>query len=325
MICKTIVFEGIENQRIDVFLAKEFSDQSRAMWQDFIEKGFIKVLGVVVKSKYRLRMGDVIEIDSENIEKNNASINDIKPLNLDLSIVFENENLVVINKPAGLTTHPGSGNVDNTLVNVLVNQYNKSELSNCGGIERLGIVHRLDKDTSGLIIVAKNNTSHIKLARQIETKTCKRKYLALCYGVFVPSSGNITTGIAPQKKDHRKMEAVDELDGKIAITNYRTIKVFAGGAISLVEFSLETGRTHQIRVHALHKKHPLVGDHVYFNDKYRNDFDKLTANQRQAVLHFTRQALHSFYLNFTDPISRKNIELEICLPDDMSELINLLK
>ena len=319
-----MIYTETEEQRIDIFLTKNVADNSRSVWQEYIENGFVKVNGKVVKSKYKLSEGDEIELNDEEINKVKILDTTIKPLDIDLDIAFENENLLVVNKPAGLITHPGAGNHDGTLVNALVNKYN---LSDCGGAERLGILHRLDKDTSGLIIVAKHNVAHTKIAKQIEAKSCKRKYLALCYGVFVPSSGNITANIAPQKIDHRKMEVVspDTPHSKIAITNYKTVEIFCGGAVSLVEFSLETGRTHQIRVHALHNKHPLIGDKVYVSNKYRYDFDKLSPEQKQLLLNFHRQALHSYYLNFIEPITRKKIELEIDLAQDMQELIDQLK
>jgi 23S rRNA pseudouridine1911/1915/1917 synthase len=319
-----MIYTDAEQQRIDVFLTKNVADHSRSVWQEYIEKGFIKVNGKVIKSKYKLSEGDEIDLNDAEINKIKILDTTIKPLDIALDIAFENENLLVVNKPAGLITHPGAGNHDGTLVNALVNKYN---LSDCGGAERLGILHRLDKDTSGLIIVAKNNVAHTKIAKQIETKSCKRKYLALCFGVFVPSSGNITTNIAPQKNDHRKMEVVAEgtPHSKTAITNYKTIEIFCDGAVSLVEFSLETGRTHQIRVHALHSKHPLIGDKVYVSNKYRYCFEGLSAEKKQLLLNFDRQALHSYYLNFTEPVTRKKIELEIDLPTDMQDLIKQLR
>ncbi len=318
-----MIYTEDKKQRIDIFLTNNVDDHSRSVWQKFIDDGLVKVNNKIVKSKYQLNNGDDIELNLEEINKIKELDLTIKPLDIKLDIVFENENLLVINKPSGLITHPGAGNHDGTLVNALVNKYT---LSDCGGIERLGILHRLDKDTSGLIIVAKNNISHTKIAKQIETKSCKRKYLALCYGVFVPSSGNITTNIGPQKIDHRKMEVTDiaNIKSKIAITNYKTIKILKDGAFSLVEFSLETGRTHQIRVHSLHSKHPIIGDKVYTNSKYRYNFENLSQEERQLLLNFNRQALHSYYLNFKEPITGKTIELEIDLPDDMKNIITLL-
>ncbi len=320
---KTIFFQDLVSKRIDVYLAQQFPEKYRTQWQYFIELGLIKVEDKIIKSKYKLSEGQKITIDIEKIEQIENLSKQIKPLNINLDIIFENENLAIINKPIGLATHSGPGNIENTLTGALINKYGKESLSDCGEVDRPGIVHRLDKNTTGLIIVAKNNFSHVSLANQIKLKTCKRKYLALCHGVFMPTNGIITTTIARDSDDYRKRKVVDSNQGKIAITHYKTINIFAEGSLSLVEFELETGRTHQIRVHALYKKHPVIGDNVYCNNKYKtlNNLDYLV---KKAILEFSRQALHSFYIKFIEPTTLKEIEVLIPLPLDMQDIIKMV-
>jgi 23S rRNA pseudouridine1911/1915/1917 synthase len=231
-------------------------------------------------------------------------------------ILFEDDHMLVIDKPAGLITHPGNGRHDKTLVNALLFKIGDS-LSGINGVMRPGIVHRLDKDTSGLMVVAKNDLAHKNLASQIEDRSLKRNYLALCYGVPKPLSGRINKNIDRSHKNRLKMTIVKS-SGKRAVTNYDVKEVYLDGAVSLVECRLDTGRTHQIRVHMDEIGHPLVGDNLYKSKrKYLGELDEELQN---CINHFPRQFLHSYKIAFSHPVSKKEMEFEIPLPKDLEDL-----
>ncbi|WP_347939145.1 RluA family pseudouridine synthase [Rickettsia oklahomensis] len=242
----------------------------------------------------------------------------IEAANIALDIIYENDDLIVINKAAGMTVHPGAGHHNDTLVNALLH-YTKN-LSDIGSSERPGIVHRLDKDTTGLMVVAKNNKAHMLLANQIEQRQVIRKYKALIWGVINPLEGVIKNNVGRSRSDRQKMTIL-KYGGKEAVTHYKTLELFYGGTISMVECKLSTGRTHQIRVQLSHLKHSVVGDQTYGNNnrKVTHSPPELKAK----LIDFKRQALHSWYLSFTHPTSNEIMEFSCKLPSDMEEIISL--
>ena len=300
MLSKKIIVNN--NERLDVFLSKHFKqDYSRAEIQDLIKNGKVKVNNIIVcKPSFCVKNEDVVDVAFEPKVKDTF----LQPKEMKIDIVFENENLLVINKPVGLTVHPGAGNKNNTLVNGLLDLQNKGKvtLSNERGCERIGIVHRLDKDTSGLMIIAKHNKAHRLLAELIKNHEIDRRYLALVHGVPVPPIGRIEEYMCRDKKCIQKMKICQKDDdgAKFSATNYKVLKVVDDGKKSIVECKLETGRTHQIRLHMQTIKHPLVGEQIYTQ-----------SNLRQIDLNegYTHQMLHSYKLSFNDPVNGKMIEL----------------
>ena len=319
---KTFSVEEIgNNPRLDKFLAAKFNDITRTQIKKIIISKNLSINNKIVSSpSQKIRIGDKISFSiSEN--KNEY----IKPEKIKIDIVYEDNDLIVLDKPSGIVVHPGAGNKSGTLVNGLVYHYNKN-LSDLNGIYRPGIVHRIDKETSGLIVVAKNNFSHAKLAKQFSDHTIKRKYLALIWGVLRPLKGKIITLISRSKKN-RQLMAVSEISGKKAITNYKTLKVFANDEIpkiSLVECVLETGRTHQIRVHLSHKGNGLIGDKKYGKQK-KMKFKKINKKVEEVLKSFNRQALHAQSLGFTHPSKNRQIEFGSKLPQDFKKILDILK
>ncbi len=261
---------------------------------------------------YKVKPGDEFTLTIPAAKPSEILANPI-PLN----IVYEDKYLLVINKQAGLTVHPGAGNHGDTMVNALLSHC-AGKLSGIGGVERPGIVHRLDKDTSGLMVVAKDDNTHHSLAKQIELRELKRVYLAVVWGVLSPPNGKIEANIGRSKTNRKKM-AVFRTSGKKALTHYKTLENF-GGLFSLVECRLETGRTHQIRVHMAHKGNSLVGDQSYGNNKR-----KIPGQIADLIREFPRQALHSAKIAFTHPKTGKSMEFTAELPADIKELIRNLK
>ena len=248
---KLSVTELDVGNRLDIFLTKKIQSLTRSNLKKIIEAKQVLINKSIIHSpSYKIRFGEKIFVNlDQKIEQH------LMPANIKLNVVYEDDSILIINKPSGMVVHPGAGNFKNTLVNALIYKY-KKKLSNLNGEMRPGIVHRIDKETSGLIVVAKNNISHSNLGKQFNEHTIKRKYLTLVWGVIRPLSGRIETLIARNKKN-RQLMSVSEINGKKAITNYKTLKVFDVNnipKISLVECKLETGRTHQIRVHMLTKK-----------------------------------------------------------------------
>ena len=319
---KTFSVEEIgNNPRLDKFLAAKFNDITRTQIKKIIISKNLSINNKIVSSpSQKVRIGDKISFSiSEN--KNEY----IKPEKIKIDIVYEDNDLIVLDKPSGIVVHPGAGNKSGTLVNGLVYHYNKN-LSDLNGIYRPGIVHRIDKETSGLIVVAKNNFSHAKLAKQFSDHTIKRKYLALIWGVLRPLKGKIITLISRSKKN-RQLMAVSEISGKKAITNYKTLKVFVNDEIpkiSLVECVLETGRTHQIRVHLSHKGNGLIGDKKYGKQK-KMKFKKINKKVEEALNSFNSQALHAQSLGFTHPSKNRQIEFGSKLPQDFKKILDILE
>lgn len=285
-------------RRLDIFLQNEFQDKTRSHIKHWIDNADVLVNGKTVKAGYSLRENDII-----NLGEIEEKVLSAKPQDIPIDIVYEDEDLAVINKPQGMVVHPAINNYDGTLVNALM--YKFDSLSSINGVIRPGIVHRLDKDTSGLLVVAKNDNAHVSLSNQIATKECKRIYWALVDGV-VKSDGEIKTLIGRDKKNRLKMAVTN--DGKVAETMYRVLEVL--GNYTFVEFELKTGRTHQIRVHSAYLHHPIVGDKLYNNNKCK--------------FNLNGQLLHAKKLILTHPRTNKLMTFECELPDYFKKvLINL--
>ncbi len=297
-----------KGQRVDVVIAEAFKEFSRSHLQKLIKEGAVKVDGKEIKPKLILQGGELIEI----LAKETPKLKD-KPENIDLEIIHEDQDLLVVNKASGLVVHPGAGNTSGTLVNGLLNF--DSSLSY---LPRAGIVHRLDKDTSGLMVVSRNEKTYLNLINQLKERTVTRKYTALVVGE--PSlSGVIDKPIGRHPKVRTKQAVVNS--GKEAISRFKRVKSLRG--YSLLEVLLETGRTHQIRVHLSYLGFPIVGDKTY---GARRKYVKGTSeNLRNKINQFKRQALHASSLTFIHPSTKEALTFDSELPDDMKQLIRALK
>ena len=319
-IINLIVGQNSDKKRIDAFIFDKSPKISRTRIKNLILDKRLKINGKINSSpSKKVSLGDNITLEIPVPRK--ASL---KPFNFKLDIVYEDDDLIVINKPAGISMHPGPGNYDNTVVNALMN-YDKIKLSSIGNELRPGIIHRIDKDTSGLVVIAKNNQSHEIISKQFREHSIDRVYNALIWGKVRPQSGIIETLITRSSKNRQLMD-VSFLKGKKAITKYKTLKVFEGTNIptlSLLECKLETGRTHQIRVHMNFKGNQIVGDKKYIKKykklKYVND----EINDR--IMKLDRQFLHAKILGFTHPKSNKKLFFESNLPEDLKKIINELE
>ena len=289
-----------EKVRLDVYLANEKKDLSRTIIKKHIEDGNILVNGQKQKTSYKLQEGDEILI---NIPK--AKDINIRAQNIPIDIIYEDNDIIVVNKPKGMVVHPAIGNTDGTLVNAIMNIC-KDSLSGIGGEIRPGIVHRLDKDTSGLLIVAKNDEAHIKMSEEIKNREITKIYIALVRGIVTENEATIDMPIGRSTKDRKKMAV--RKDGKNAITHFKVLKRYKN--YTLLQIKIDTGRTHQIRVHMAEIGHPVVGDYVYSNGK--NEFG------------VEGQMLHSNILKFKHPISGKEICLEAELPEYFAKIIQNL-
>ena len=248
----------------------------------------------------------------------------LKPYKFKLDIIYEDKDIIIINKPAGIVIHPGAGNYDNTIVNALMN-YCGGNLSNIGDELRPGIVHRIDKDTSGLIVIAKNNFAHENLSIQFNKHSIKRVYQLLIWGKLRPQKGIIKTFIKRSTKNRQLME-VGSTKGKVAITNYKTLEVFENNktpTLSLVECKLETGRTHQIRVHMSYKGNNILGDKKY-KKKFKK-FKNIDSKLENLLLKLDRQFLHAKTLGFTHPVNGKKIEFSSFLPQELENILKMLR
>lgn len=296
---KKITFSNEASERIDKFLMNELVDVSRTNIQNLINDKYILVNDEVVKSNYKLKNGDEILIKYKEAEEL-----DVKKQNIPIDIVYEDDDLLIVNKEKGMVVHPSVGHKDGTLVNALM--YHSENLSSINGVIRPGIVHRIDKDTSGLLIVAKNDVTHTKLSEMIANKEVKRKYYALVHGVINHDYGTIDAPIARNPKERKEMAVIDE--GKKSVTHFRVVERF--NKYTLIECELETGRTHQIRVHMKYINYPLVGDLVY---------------GPRRTLDTNGQMLHSKSLEFVHPITSKNIEVDTELPNYFTTILNSLE
>ena len=307
-------------KRIDIFLSDKLKELTRSNIKKIINLKNVTVNKIVVEaqSKKIKEKDEIIITFQEEINKK------IKPFKKQLDIVYEDKDLIIINKPQGMVVHPGAGNKNNTLVNVLVGNY-KMKLSNLSGSTRPGIVHRIDKDTSGLLVVAKNNFTHASLGKQFSEHSIKRKYIALVWGVLRPLKGTIETFITRSKRN-RQLMTTDEFKGKKAITKYSVIKVFDKKdipKISLIEFELKTGRTHQIRVHMIFKGTSLLGDQKY--RKRNMKFKKIDKTFEEILNSFKGQVLHAATLGFHHPRNLKKVEFKTKLPLKFKKLVDFLE
>lgn len=284
-------------KRFDVFLSEKNKDFTRSRIKHLIDEGLATVNGKKVKSGYLLKAGDNVSADFP------APVHtDILAENIPLDIVYEDDDLLVVNKPQGMTVHPAGSLRSGTLVNALM--YNVKNLSGIGGKIRPGIVHRIDKDTSGLLVVAKNDFSHLALQKQIQDKTCHREYVAVTHGVWKEETGEIENFLARGKTKHEKIFVVPMGQGRLAKTDYKVLR--QSGALAVVWFNLHTGRTHQIRVHASTKGHAIVGDKLYgIKEKYN----------------LAGQLLHAYKLQFVHPRTEKLMTFTCPLPKYFSDFL----
>ena len=315
-----IVKDDDKNLRVDVFINKKENDISRTRVKNLILNENLKLNNEIIKDpSKRIIAGDILELTIPEPKK--ASI---KPYKYKLNIVYEDEDLVVLNKPAGIVMHPGAGNFDKTIVNALIN-YDKNSLSNIGDELRPGIVHRIDKNTSGLVVIAKNNQAHEHLSIQFSKHSITRVYQLLIWGKIRPSKGKIETLITRSSKNRQMME-VSISKGKKAITNYNTIEVFENNhspTLSLLECKLETGRTHQIRVHMKYLGNSIVGD-----DKYKKKFKKIKNIDpllEKNLISLNRQFLHAKTLGFIHPKKNQEMIFNSILPHELEIILKILR
>ena len=306
--------------RIDKFLQLQINELSRTRLQALIRDGQVKLNNTIIgSSSKKIKENDKITV-SFPAQKETL----IKPNKIPLDILYDDNDLIVINKDPGVVVHPGAGNYENTIVNGLLFQY-QNNLSSVGGKLRPGIVHRIDKDTSGVIVIAKNDNAHINLSNQFSKHTIKRVYEALVWGSLKPQKGKINEKISRSIRN-RQLMAVRKEKGKVAITNYKTIKIFQNldlPKISLLECQLETGRTHQIRVHMNFKGNPILGDKSY--GKTKKKFKKINSDVEEKLNNFNRQALHAKSLGFFHPRTGKEVFFAAKRPTDFDTLIKSLK
>lgn len=295
-----IVEQDAVNIRLDLFLSKHFEDKSRSYLQNLIEEGSVKINGKIKKSNYKLKLNDIVHIDIPDP----VALN-VEPENIPLNIVYEDSDVIVINKPQGMVVHPASGVQNGTLVNALLNHC--EDLSGINGVARPGIVHRIDKDTSGVLVVAKNDNAHNKLAQQLKDHSMTRAYIALVEGVLKKEEGTVDVPLGRHPVERIKIAVVK--DGRRAVTHYRVLERFKSN--TLVECVLETGRTHQIRVHMAHIGHPLVGDPVYGYKKQRFNLEG--------------QMLHAKKLGFIHPSTGTYIEFESEMPEYFERVVGILR
>ena len=315
-----IVKDEDKNLRVDVFINKKESEISRTRVKNLILNKNLKLNNKIIEDpSKKIIVGDILELIIPKPKQ--ASL---KPYKYNLDIVYEDEDLIVLNKPAGIVMHPGAGNFDNTIVNALIN-HDKNSLSNIGDELRPGIVHRIDKNTSGLVVIAKNNQTHEHLSIQFSKHSIKRIYQLLVWGKIRPSKGKIETLITRSSKNRQMME-VSIIKGKKAITNYNTIETFENKntpSLSLLECKLETGRTHQIRVHMKHLGSSIVGDDKYKKKiKKIKDIDPLLENN---LINLNRQFLHAKTIGFIHPKKNKEMIFNSILPRELEIILKMLR
>ena len=306
--------------RIDKFFQSQLKNFIRTKLQKLIKDGFVKINDKLIKeTSCKIRIRDKIEIIFPDAKETH-----IKPFKIPLNILYEDNDIIVINKSPGVVVHPGAGNFKETLVNGLL-FHCKNNLSGVGGKLRPGIVHRIDKDTSGVLVVAKNDLAHIKLSKQFSDHTIKRTYEAIVWGSLRPPNGKINENISRSEKN-RQLMAVKKSKGKKAITNYKTLKIFKNlnlPKMSLVECKLETGRTHQIRVHMNFKGNPILGDKSY--GKSKKKFKKIDLDIEKKINNFHRQALHAKSLGFVHPRTGEDLFFKADRPKDLDMIIKNLE
>jgi len=308
------------NQRVDNFIKNKEQSLSRTRIKNLILKKNLKLNSqILISPSKKVSTGDQLSLEIPE-----PKLASIKPYNFKLNIIYEDKDIIIINKPAGIIMHPGAGNYDNTIVNALMN-YCGGSLSNIGDELRPGIVHRIDKDTSGLIVIAKNNFAHENLSIQFNKHSINRVYQLLIWGKLRPQTGTIKTLIKRSTKNRQLME-VGSTKGKIAITNYKTLEVFENNktpTLSLVECKLKTGRTHQIRVHMSYKGNNILGDKKY-KKKFKK-FKNIDSKLENLLLKLDRQYLHAKTLGFTHPVNGKKIEFSSFLPQELENILKMLR
>ena len=307
-------------KRLDHYLLGHLTKYSRSRLQAFIRSGQILVNGNKCKTGYSLEMNDIIQVD---VLKEESNLKKLVPEDLDLTIIYEDESIVVINKPAGIIVHPGTGINTGTVANGLA--YHFQKLSNVNGYLRPGIVHRLDKDTSGVMVIAKTNSAHAFLADQFKDRKVKKKYIGLTWGLWDNAKGEINEPLLRNKKDPTKYSVND--NGKISITKYEVEKIFRHS--SLVSFFPLTGRTHQIRIHTSHVGHPIFGDEKYGGGISRSKgfLPEFKSHYKKMVQKFNRHALHAEKLELIHPTNKRIVKFGAPLPKEYLDLvksINLL-
>lgn len=288
--------------RVDSFISSKIENISRSYAQKLITDGLILVNNKPIKSNYKVKNGDSIEVTVPEPEKLEVSAEDIS-----LDILYEDDDIIVINKPQGMVVHPAAGNYSGTLVNALIAHCGDS-LSEINGVIRPGIVHRIDKDTSGVLVVAKNNNSHLSLAKQIKDHTVTRRYNAIVHGNIKEQVGTIDAPIGRHPVERKKMAVVNAEKGRRAVTHFTVLERF--GDYTFIEAKLETGRTHQIRVHMAYIEHPILGDPVY--------------GPKKDKFNLSGQALHARVLGFTHPTKNTYMEFEAPLPEYFEALLRKL-
>ncbi len=313
---KLTINKQLSSQRLDKVLVSKLEGYSRTQIKTLILNGNVSL------DEKEIKDPSYITKENENYFINIILKQETKHSaeNIDLNIIFEDEDLIVINKPPNLVMHPAPGNESGTLVNALM-YYTNNQLSNLDDNSRPGIVHRLDKDTSGILVVAKNNNVHINLAKQFKEHTISRRYKAIVWGT--PDNQSIEGYIERNRKNRKKMSLNNKGFGKYSKTDIKLEKTF--GIASLVDCHLHTGRTHQIRLHLTSKNSPIIGDKIYGKSKI-NQFgkDKNTFNKFMILKNFERQALHAYHLGFNHPTSKKRMDFDIEIPEDFKNLIELL-
>ena len=306
---KLSVAEGDVGLRLDRYLSEQ-TDLTRSAVERMLAEGAIEVVGGTAAKSYRLRGGEEITVTLEDPAPAEA-----QPQDIPLDIVYEDEDIVVVNKPVGMVVHPAAGNPDGTLVNALL-YHCKGSLSGIGGVERPGIVHRIDKDTSGLLVVAKNDRAHVALSDQLKTHTVSRVYRAIAIGNLREDSGTVSRPIARHPVDRKRMAVCTRPgEGRDAVTHYRVLERFGG--FTLVECRLETGRTHQIRVHLSSLGHPLLGDPLYGGDGTRFE------TRHRALIR--GQCLHAGELSLLHPTSRQKMTFSAPPPDEFHTILDILR
>ena len=304
-------------KRLDHYLLGHLTKYSRSRLQAFIRSGQILVNGNKCKTGYSLEMNDIIQVD---LLKEESNLKKLVPEDLDLTIIHEDESIVVINKPAGIIVHPGAGINSGTVANGLA--YHFQKLSNVNGDLRPGIVHRLDKDTSGVMAIAKTNSAHTFLADQFKDRKVKKKYIGLTWGLCDKSKGEINEPLLRNKKDPTKYSV--NVNGKISITKYKVEKIFRHS--SLVSFFPLTGRTHQIRIHASHIGHPIFGDEKYGGGISRSKgfLPEFKSHYKKIIQKFNRHALHAEKLEFLHPINKQIVKFYSPLPQEFLDLVKYI-
>ena len=315
-----IVESVVKNPRVDVYISNNEINVSRSRIKNLILDKKLKINNkIITDPAKKISNGDHIVLTIPEAKK--ASL---KPYKFKLDIIFEDNDLIVLNKPAGIVMHPGAGNFDNTIVNALMN-YDKNSLSNIGDELRPGIVHRIDKNTSGLVVIAKNNQTHEHLSNQFNKHSITRVYQLLIWGKIRPSNGRIETFITRSSKNRQMME-VSRTKGKKAITNYKTLEIFDNTntpTLSLLECKLETGRTHQIRVHMNYLGNSTVGD-----DKYKKKFKKIEnidPELEKNLISLNRQFLHAKTIGFIHPKNNKEMIFNSILPQELAKILKKLR